>query len=137
METTDYVDYQTAVALKECGFDEPCEMFYPDNIKIPCSEISPFPKPRNWNVVEGKTSAVPLWHAQKWMREKKDLLVSVIPVCYYYEDREWVKEEPIKWCFTVNNLHSIAVDHQGRYATYEQAISAGIAAALELITKGE
>lgn len=28
METNDYVGYQTALALKKCGFDEPCRCCY-------------------------------------------------------------------------------------------------------------
>ena len=130
MEITDYVDFKTALALKKAGFNEPCDSYYSGNGSIAVRE-----DPECFNCYKDLPicSRPTLWHVQKWMREKKDLLVSVIPVCYYYEDREWVKEEPIKWCFTVNNLHSIAVDHQGRYATYEQAISAGIEQAIKLI----
>lgn len=130
METADYVDYQTAVALKECGFDEPCEMFYPDNIKIPCSEISPFPKPRNWNVVEGKTSAVPLLQVQKWLREVKGLHIAI--TWGYSFQWLWfglhITKFPKGDEFEKGNFG---------YSTYEQALSAGISASLELIKKGE
>nr|DAQ74126.1 MAG TPA: hypothetical protein [Caudoviricetes sp.] len=28
METNDYCDYKLSLALKACGFDEPCQMYY-------------------------------------------------------------------------------------------------------------
>ncbi len=28
MEATDYVDFETALALKKAGFDEPCDHIY-------------------------------------------------------------------------------------------------------------
>lgn len=65
------VTYNQAVALKSLGFDEPCMMFYTDNIKLPCSRINPFPKPKNWNnteISDTKFSAPELHDAAAWLR---------------------------------------------------------------------
>lgn len=133
MEQEDYCSYELALKLKACGFDKPCIAEWacePDGKPILLGSTAfVFSNAE----LKGRDVTAPLlYQAQKWLREKKKLLVYIVPVCYCYEDREWVKEEPIKWCFIINNSHSIAIDRQGRYTTYEQALSAGISAALEL-----
>ena len=85
----------------------------------------------NWN--NGVDCSAPtLWQAQKWLREKKGIAINVIahdggeyhseriilPNCMMPETRAW-------YVGTTTPL----VD------AYEQALSAGIAAALELIEK--
>lgn len=142
METTDYVSYPVALALKKAGFNEPCEAFY-EHIDG-----------KMWLSVDGKEdwnsgvdySAPTLWQAQKWLREKKDIVVVAEP--------DWDEEIQClsdyltgKWYFSVwkdnNRIHcnfnpNIGEEKIWMFDTYEQALSAGIAAALELIEeKGE
>ena len=69
MNNEDYVSYELALKLKECGFDEPCDHYYTNGYANPDPNAE--------------------------------------------EERIWMFEK------------------------YEQALSAGIAAAIELIKKGE
>lgn len=86
-------------------------------------------------------SAVPLWQAQKWLREKRGYVISVHP------EGEFLKTE-ITYRFTGWNYSIIRISKIGIMAPgpidnvlmskYEQALSEGIKSALELIEeKGE
>lgn len=66
MSTTDYVSYELAVKLKSIGFNWLCTTFYRnlDHALMEGGEM-------NWN--NGVDYSAPtLWHAQKWLREKKN-----------------------------------------------------------------
>lgn len=131
METTDYVDYPTAVALKECGFDEPCIAQWacePDGKPILLGSTAfVFSNAE----LKGRDVTAPLlFHAQKWLREVKGLHIA------------------IKWGYSFQwlwfGLHITKFPkgdefEKGNfgYSTYEQALFAGISASLELIKKGE
>ena len=144
METTDYVDYPTAVALKECGFDEPC---------IAQWACEPNGKPilvgstafvfSNAELKGRDVTAPLLFHAQKWLREGATLHVGAYPAV-----------PTRKWHFYIDDLNQHVNPHDGElmtrwdedmqekaderlYDSYECALSAGIATALELIKKGE
>ena len=66
METTDYVDYPTAVALKKCGFDEPCSGKYVDCPKDPTLFRRMEYQARN--LEKDEVIAPSLYEAQKWLR---------------------------------------------------------------------
>ncbi len=142
MNPEDYVSYPLALALKKAGFDEPCHYGYSVKMRLEPKLSFGDPKmvhskaPKNYNdnrkgIAKGLEfcSAVPLWQAQKWLREVKRIEVNT----------SW---ESIKryWFFYTNlmdvpdivNLEDIS---DSVYSTYESALSAGIAAALELIEK--
>lgn len=138
MVTTDYVSYELAKKLKRCGFDEPCNYGYSVKMRLEPEVSFGEPKmvhskaPKNFNdnrkgIEKGLSfcSAVPLWHAQKWLREKKGIFVEV------------TSEALHDWDFFVMELDEDAnvgvVRGSEIYPTYEQALCAGIAAALELI----
>lgn len=139
METTDYVSYDLALKLKACGFDEPCDCYYTNGYANDNPEdISRVVKMNNGSVynhnkvlgADGEhISAVPLWHAQKWLREKWGIFVEVTSEALY------------DWDFFVMELDEDAnvgvVRGSEIYPSYEAALSAGISAALELIKKGE
>lgn len=73
MTKEEYVSYEQAVKLKELGFDYKCYDFFTEDVKLPLSEIKPFPKPKNWNESEDKISAPRLDQVQKWLREIKGI----------------------------------------------------------------
>lgn len=156
METTDYCNYELSLALKKAGFDWECEYYYaqspePDNDTM---YLSGDPRlPQDYNAPHEDEcpfliplcSAPSLYAAQKWLREKKEIVVIVDP--------DWDSEDYCladyltgKWYFTVwkdgDRVHcnfdpDAEEEKIWMFDSYEQALSAGIAAALELIEKGE
>lgn len=125
----DYCDYELSKALKAAGFDEPCLTFYDAN-----KELGRALDPDNFNHL-GETyqgewftdtiSAPSLYTAQKWLREKWGIDVDV----------RTTKIPKRKYGYVVYDKTQ-HFSHEEYYA-YEQALSAGITAALELIKKGE
>lgn len=131
----DYVSYELAVKLKACGFDEPCLTFYDAS-----KELGRALDSGNFNHL-GETyqgewftdtiSTPTLYHAQKWLREKKEICVTVYAQPYnglpYYTgyilfegDEKEILDQDGHW-----------------YDDYEKCLSDTISAALELIKKGE
>lgn len=131
METTDYVDYPTAVALKKCGFDEPCIAQWacePDGKPILLGSTAfVFSNAE----LKGRDVTAPLlFHAQKWLREKKGIAINVIAHDGGAYDYDIV--------FLPNAVDcDYPIDRATFSRTYEEALSEGISAALELIKKGE
>ena len=141
MNTEDYVSYPIALALKKAGFEWPCHYGYSVKMRLEPEPSFGEPKmvhskaPKNYNdnrkgIEKGLEfcSAVPLWQAQKWLREKKNIEVNAV---WSYEESDW---------FTYSSpmcrpqvMDSDVSDTP--YSSYEQALSAGIASALELIEK--
>lgn len=130
MNTEDYVSYPIAVALKAAGFDEPCNHFYcafDNETDVRFWSIHPAQSQNGFTNPDGKViaDAPTLAHAQKWLREKKEIFVEV------------TSEALHDWDFFVMELDGDAnvgvVRGSEIYPSYEQALSAGIAAALELI----
>lgn len=128
----DYVSYKLALKLKECGFDEPCRDFYwtSDGTFKHTDELV-----HKNSLSCGTMVAAPLlYHAQKWLREKKgiDVLVYNCACGYLWEVSK-----------ATNGTGLILFDEKGDdensgcWTSYECALSAGISAALELIKKGE
>lgn len=126
----DYVSYELAVKLKECGFDEPC---------IAQWACEPDGKPMlvgstafvfsNAELKGRDVTAPLLYHAQKWLREKHKWHIVIEP-------RIWEQQvyDYKLWSF----MRGYENANRGLdYLSYEQALSAGITAALELINKGE
>lgn len=133
MNNEDYCSYELSKALKACGFDEPCLTFYDTN-----KELGRALDTDNFNHL-GETyqgewftdtiSAPTLWQAQKWLREKHKWHIVIEP-------RIWEQQvyDYKLWGF----MRGYENTNRGfDYLSYEQALSAGIAAALELIEKGE
>lgn len=85
-------------------------------------------------IADGCCAAVPLWQAQKWLREKKgiDVLVHNCACGYTWEVSK-----------AMNGTGLIEFDEKGDdessgcWTSYEGSLSAGISASLELIKKGE
>lgn len=135
----DYASYELAVKLKAAGFDEPCDKWiasksfsYYDEDEC-CDHNAVIRK--GWLISQKQKEkydqeALPylsLWHAQKWLREKHHISVRVSYIAYH---KVWFAD----WL----NLDSGEFDDtDATFATYEEAMSDGIASALELIKKGE
>lgn len=147
METTDYCSYELSKALKACGFDEPCDHYYTPEIwhegyieypmllweqtAINSNDIIYF---------DERVSAPTLWQAQKWLREKWGIHVDACAFSDYSTDADGNVCD--RWNFWGFDLFAVVggkkmIDDDGEHDSYEQALSAGISAALELIKKGE
>ena len=143
METTDYCSYELSKALKECGFDEPCIAEWacePDGKPILLGSAAfVFSNAE----LKGRDITAPfLYHAQKWLREKKRIAINVIAhdtSDKYREGRyHWEEvylpnfsEEGHQWAdWFIYGKHPL-------FDTYEEALSDGLTQMLELIKKGE
>lgn len=131
---TDYVSYELAVKLKACGFDEPCDHYYTPNKAmriVKDNALAPETANNRFldEIADGCCAAVPLWHAQKWLREKG---IAVSVQANEIQGELWYSADII----TTKGINEL-VDGGFDYMGYEAALSAGISAALELIKKGE
>lgn len=144
MNNEDYVSYELALKLKACGFDEPCDHYYTPNKTLHIVKSNALAPEITNNrfldeIDDGCCTAVPLWHAQKWLREGAMLHVGAYPAV-----------PTRKWHFYIDDLNQHVNPHDGElitrsdenmqekaderlYDSYECALSAGIYAALELI----
>lgn len=123
--TEDFVSYDLAVQLKAAGFDWKCA----DYIKvIPGTEREEWDEEDcQWCTIQEieRYPKATLWQAQKWLRDVHHISVRVN---YLTDDRRWFAD----WL----NLDTEEYDDTDvTFATYEEALSAGITAALELIEK--
>lgn len=144
MNPDDYVSYPLALALKKAGFDAPCYFYYTrkdapdDHVWSTTSEEAPIDYNRS---VYAGCSMPTLAQAQKWLREEWGIHVNVCIYSDYSTDADGKVCD--RWDFWGFDLYAVSggammEDGDGEYDTYESALSAGIAAALELIeTKGE
>lgn len=110
-----FVSYEQAAKLRECGFDLQCIHANPD------------------------CSAITLWQAQKWMREKCGIHINVCIYSDYFApdaDRKTCDKRNF-WGFDIYAVPGgrLLIDNGDQYDTYEEALSAGIDAAIELIEK--
>lgn len=126
MNNEDFVTYEIAQTLKECGFDWPCDASYTKEDAsdgeawlVHCCDQS---RHQGWPL---RWLAPTLWKAQKWLREKHGFYVEP----HFNFD-----------CHVVT-----IVDDEGGYEkelddefeSYESALSAGLTYALNLLTKND
>lgn len=139
----DYCSYELSKALKAAGFDEPCDSYY-DKACAADDEYWHTKREElyNWNGLasECQISAPTLWQAAKWLREKWGIHVDACVFSDYSTDADGNVCD--RWDFWGFDLYAVVggeklIDDDGEYYSYEQALSAGISAALELIKKGE
>lgn len=140
MKTDDFVSYDLAQRLKEVEFKEHCKNAY--------LKIGRKVKLLYWgtaaklaNDMGGEyVSAPTLWHAQKWLREKWGIHVDACVFSDSSTDADGRKCD--EWRYWASNIMLVEtaqtiVEVDEVCDSYEQALSAGISAALELIKKGE
>lgn len=149
-----YCSYEQSVKLKELGFDWKCDHYYTygyENLdsentnKIVRFHTDIFPNiPRTISVYGLCYSAPRLDQAAAWLRDEKDIVVIAEPD-WDYEDAEIHSDYLTgKWYFVVwkdgervdCNFDPSKEDEEiWLFDTYEQALSAGIDKALELLEK--
>ena len=144
MTPEDYVSYPIALAMKKAGFDELCYFYYTrkdapnDHVWSTTSEEAPIDYNRS---VYAGCSMPTLAQAQKWLREEWGIHINVCIYSDYSTDADGKVCD--RWDFWGFDLYAVSggkriEDGDGEYDSYESALSAGIAAALELIEeKGE
>lgn len=134
----DYCSYELSKALKAAGFDEPCNYGYSVKMRLEPEVSSGEPKmvhskaPKNFNdnrkgIEKGLSfcSAPHIYRAQKWLREKG---IAVSVQANEIQGELWYSADII----TTKGVNEL-VDGGFDYMEYEAALSAGIAAALELL----
>ena len=134
MEQEDYCSYELALKLKACGFDEPCIAQWacePDGKPILLGSTAfVFSNAE----LKGRDVTAPLlYQAQKWLREVNgiDVLVWNCACGYGWEISK----------ADANSRGTTLVDYDdngedkdsGMWLTYENALYAGIVAALQLL----
>lgn len=130
MKQEDFVSYDLAVKLHASGFDWPCDHYwykvYTDSDEMEMRQGKTMDYNNDgWFVPH--CSAPTLWHAQKWLRSKG---IEVYVLLAADNDR-------YEWSIYDRSVHDNIDSSRGDdYKTYESALSAGIAAALELIKEG-
>lgn len=142
----DYVSYKLALALKACGFDVPCNYGYSVKMRLEPEASFGEPKtvhskdPKNYNdnrkgIEKGLSfcSAPTLWQAQKWLREEKGIDVLVWNcACGYGWEISKADTQSRGTTLMVYDDNGEDMD-SGMWLTYENALSAGIAVALQLL----
>lgn len=140
METTDYCSYELSKALKAAGFDEPCDYGYSVKMRLEPEVSFGKPKmahskdPKNYNdnrkgIEKGLSfcSAPHIFHAQKWLREKKGIYAYCEPNCL----KKWFAR-----AIDLAKNEDLLFDGE-MFDSFEKATEYAISAALELIKKGE
>lgn len=134
----DYVSYKLALALKKCGFDEPCDHYYcafDNETDVRFWSVHPAQSQNGFTNPDGKViaDAPTLAHAQKWLREEKgiDVLVWNCACGYGWEISK--ADADSRGTMLVDYDDNGEYEDSGMWLTYENALSAGIASALELI----
>ena len=113
-----YVSFETAKILKEAGFDVPCRRWYTENGILVSMFLRSFPAP---------TQAL----AARWLREKHRIALDVAFIPPSVDGDVWQ--------YFVGEMDDMIWEGEyetGRkYATYEQAMEAGLQEAIKLIKK--
>lgn len=131
----DCVSYELAKKLKTLGFDEECwyhydEQFAPDGHAWPLTGLIPNPK-SNSLLEDDECSAPTLWQAWKWLRKVKNINTEVH---FDVENREMVNYD---WSLFWVSPFELIDNADDSYASYEEALEAGIMRAVEMLLSGE
>lgn len=122
----DYVTYEQAVELKRFGFDWECNHYYDYSHNLVEYTASYETGYSNWNHEchqdFGDYSAPTLSQAQKWLREVKGIYVEI--------SRYGLNNFAYELKFDYDSNHRYCCQ---AYMTPEEALSAGIDAAFELL----
>ncbi len=136
MNTEDFVTYEQAEMLKECGFDWGTEYYYdfenPTDTEVVFKRTSSC-NPFNHNAFAESFSAPSLAQAAKWLREVKGIYIEVkVRDHNAFETVGKVIDNKTPHLPLPKYLFDLW-DYRNPYTTYESALSAGIDAALELL----
>lgn len=139
MDEKDYVSFETALALKNAGFNYPCQYYYtredaPDNhVWHTTSEDAPI----DYNkTIYAKCSMATLWQAQKWLREVKNIDVLVWNcACGYGWEISKAGDKQTRGTPLLMFDEEGEDEDSGKWLSYEAALQDGIKKALKLINK--
>lgn len=131
MSKEDFVTYEQAAILKELGFDWECNHYYDNDFSFQEYTQTYLTNYANWNKQYDDfhiISAPTLAQARKWLGEVKDVNI----VANFKFKKGQVK---YSWYIVTDNGDRGICDsvENSMYDTYEQALSAGIDRALELL----
>lgn len=144
MANEDYVSYEVAKRLKAAGFDWPCGHYYcafDNETDVRFWSIHPAQSQNDFTNLDGKViaDAPSLYVAQKWLRERAGLNVGVYPAIPFNKWQYWI-DDLRQYINPTNGELMTRWDEDDdervgklTFSTYESALSAGIARALELI----
>lgn len=135
MNNEDYVSYELALALKKCGFAEPCDHYYTkEDAPDGAVWFTGDPRdPQDYNHLQDDCpfakpicSAPHIYHAQKWLREKMGIAINVIA-----HDGGKYEYDIV---FLPNAIETDNIPDRSPWCrTYEEALSEGIESVVELI----
>jgi hypothetical protein len=111
----DYVRFETAKLAKEKGFNIHC-------IKTYNPETGAQDNSKDWKNIDAPAQAL----LQKWLREKHDIHVYCTP------NRHFIARDFDSYSFSVLYVDTL-IEDDGSYATYEEALEAGLVYALKII----
>jgi hypothetical protein len=108
----EFVPYEEALALKELGFDEPCNTCY-DKLEMVASYGASVFDYKNYNTSGYMVSRPTFSQAFRWFRYKHNLN-PLIAFC------EYAIESENAWKYTLDNPTKILM-WDGKFNTYEEA----------------
>lgn len=117
MITEDFVSFETAMLLKEKGFNEKCTHYYKNEKYLVDSGYANIHSYTNSNLVEEFTAPT-LQMVMKWLREVYNCFISI-------EIRLIVPNKLI-WCYKYYNTKKGYCRISSQYKTYEEACEAAI-----------
>lgn len=130
----DYCSYELSKTLKAAGFNWPCDHCYAktsdsEHEFVQMTTSRDYNKQRDGepSFLSPICSAVPLWQAQKWLREKKGIYAYCEPNCL----KKWFAR-----AIDLAKNEDLLFDGE-MFDSFEKATEYAISAALELIKKGE
>lgn len=130
MKYENYCTYNQAIKLKESGFYWPCTHLYFVGGVETLHDWSKYTHD-DYNSHCDKYSAPTLSQAQKWLRDKKGLIISVTP--RIYRTGPYSSIEFMGYRSDINDLSDFSMHPVGDgYETYEDALSYAIDYALDL-----
>ena len=112
------ISFETAKVLKIKGFNEPCSYHYDESGKLKKDD-----KESNYNANVAEFSAPTLWDAQKWLRDKKFIHISIEVDFEGYTFSVSAKDE--------DDMYNEYSYYHKIYDTYEECLDHAIAEALE------
>ena len=124
MITEQYVSFETARMLKEAGFNVPCQSQYTEGMGVWNVEYA-----YDFNADDFGYSRPTQALAARWLRELHNYAVCV-----------WYSKNHEKWFYAHGDMNNIVFDtdyliSEYEFDSYEEALEAGLKAALKLIKK--
>ena len=145
MNNEDFVTYNQAVKLKELGFDWKCNHYYDIKTKeflpvdcfncdgyVDADDLYDSNPPKD--IITYGVSVPTLAQSQKWLREKYKLWLEPV-ICIQNVNHYSCDIYDLKTADEYNYMDSPTTDIEGTFHTPEEALSAGIDKAIEIIKK--